>query len=161
VDAERGAHKSAPGCFVASVSEFQITAAAGTVRSDWGQSIVSGLTSTPRERDTTISKDANLITFINVLTVDPTSQSRLVELLIKATDRCVRHARGFISSSLHRSRDGTKVRMYAQWRSLVDYEAMRRDLGPVPYLEEALTIAKFEPGMYDVVESFAPPREEV
>jgi len=28
--------------------------------------------------------------------------------------------------------------------------------GPFPM--EALTIAKFEPGIYDVVESFAPPR---
>jgi hypothetical protein len=110
---------------------------------------------------TTISKDANLMTFINVFTVDPANQSRLVELLMKATDSSVRHARGFISSSLHGSRDGTKVTMYAQWRSLVEYEAMRRDPGPVPYLEEALTIAKFEPGMYDVVESFAPPSEEV
>ena len=33
--------------------------------------------------------------------------------------------------------------------------------GPVPYLQEALTIAKFEPGIYDVVESFAPPRDEI
>jgi hypothetical protein len=48
--------------------------------------------------------------------------------------------------------------MYAQWRSLDDYETMRRDPGPVPFLQEALTIAKFEPGIYDVVESFAPPR---
>jgi hypothetical protein len=47
--------------------------------------------------------------------------------------------------------------MYAQWRSLDDYEAMRSDPGPVPYLQEALTIATFEPGVYDVVESFAPP----
>jgi len=31
----------------------------------------------------------------------------------------------------------------------------------VPYLQEALTIAKFEPGIYDVVESFAPPRDEI
>ena len=46
--------------------------------------------------------------------------------------------------------------MYAQWRSLDDYEAMRRAPGPVPYLQEALTIATFEPGIYDVVESFAP-----
>ena len=106
---------------------------------------------------TTISKDAQLITLINVFTVDPSNQSRLVELLTKATDTFVRHARGFISSSLHRSRDGTKVTMYAQWRSLDDYETMRRDPGPVPYLQEALTIAKFEPGIYDVVESFAPP----
>jgi quinol monooxygenase YgiN len=106
---------------------------------------------------TTIWKDADLITLINVFTVDPTNQSRLVELLTKATATFVRYARGFISASLHRSRDGTKVTMYAQWRSLDDYEAMRRDPGPVPYLQEALTIATFEPGIYDVVESFAPP----
>jgi hypothetical protein len=78
---------------------------------------------------TTISKDADLITLINVFAVDPSNQSRLVELLTTVTDRFVRHARGFISSSLHRSRDGTKVTMYAQWRSLDDYETMRRDPG--------------------------------
>ena len=116
----------------------------------------------PTERMmTTISKDADLITLINVFTVDPSNQSRLVELLTTVTDHFVRHARGFISSSLHRSRDGTKVTMYAQWRSLDDYETMRRDPGPVPYLQEALTIAKFEPGIYDVVELFAPPRDEI
>jgi hypothetical protein len=105
---------------------------------------------------TTISKDAKLITFINVFTVDPANQQRLVELLVKATDTSVRHARGFVSSSLHRSLDGTKVTMYAQWQSLVDYEAMRKDPGPLPYLQEALTIATFAPGMYEVVESFSP-----
>jgi len=46
--------------------------------------------------------------------------------------------------------------MYAQWRSAEDYEAMRRDPGPLPFLEEALTIAKFEPGMYEVVRIFSP-----
>jgi hypothetical protein len=73
---------------------------------------------------TTISKDADLVTLINVFTVDPSNQSRLVELLTKVTDTFVRHARGFISSSLHRNRDGTKVTMYAQWRGLDDYETM-------------------------------------
>jgi hypothetical protein len=109
---------------------------------------------------TTISKNVNLHTFINVFTVDPANQSRLIELLIKVTDSYVRQAPGFISSSLHRSLDGTKVTMYAQWRSLADYEAMRKDPGPIPYLEEALTIANFEPGVYEVVESFAPPHDE-
>jgi hypothetical protein len=51
---------------------------------------------------TTISKDAHLITLINVFTVDPSNQSQLVELLTKVTDTFVRRARGFISSSLHR-----------------------------------------------------------
>jgi hypothetical protein len=110
---------------------------------------------------TTMSKDADLMTLINVFTVDPSNQSRLVELLTKVTDTFVRHARGFISSTLHRSRDGTKVTMYAQWRGLDDYEAMRRDPGPMPYLQEALTIATFEPGIYDVVASFAPPRDVI
>jgi quinol monooxygenase YgiN len=109
---------------------------------------------------TTISKDAGLITFINVFTVAPANQSRLVDLLIKVTDGYVRQAPGFISASLHRSLDGTKVAMYSQWRSLGDYEAMRRDPGPVPYLQEALTIAKFEPGSYEVVESFSPASPE-
>ena len=106
---------------------------------------------------TTISKNAQLITLINVFTVDPSNQSRLVELLTPATATFVRYARGVISASLHRSRDGTKVTMYAQWRSLDDYEAMRKDPGPAPYLQEALTIATFEPAIYDVVDSFAPP----
>jgi hypothetical protein len=43
---------------------------------------------------TTISKDAELVTLINVFTVDPSNQSRLVELLTNVTDTFVRHARG-------------------------------------------------------------------
>jgi quinol monooxygenase YgiN len=109
---------------------------------------------------TTISKDADLTTLINVFTVDPANQSRLVDLLINVSDTYVRQAPGFISASLHRSLDGTKVTMYSQWRSLADYEAMRRDPRPVSYLQEALTIAKFEPGIYAVVESFAPAARE-
>jgi quinol monooxygenase YgiN len=68
----------------------------------------------------------------------------------------VRHAPGFISASLHRGLDGTKVTMYAQWRSLGDYEAMRGNPGPARYLEEALTIATFEPGTYEVVDCYGP-----
>ena len=104
----------------------------------------------------TISKDARVVTFINVFTVEPANQQRLVNLLARVTDISVRHAPGFISSALHRSLDGTKVTMYAQWRSVEDYESMRRDPGPLPFLEESLTIAKFEPGMYEIVRTFTP-----
>jgi heme-degrading monooxygenase HmoA len=103
---------------------------------------------------TTISKDQKLVTFINTFKVEPTNQVRLVELLAHVTDTFVRHAPGFISSSLHRSLDGSKVAMYAQWRTIEDYEAMRRDPAPLPYFKEALTIATFEPGMYEVAETF-------
>ena len=49
--------------------------------------------------------------------------------------------------------------MYAQWRSVADSEAMRTDPAPLPYLQQALAIATFEPGMYEVVRTFAPPPE--
>jgi quinol monooxygenase YgiN len=97
-----------------------------------------------------------MVTLINVFTVEPTNQQRLVELLTAATQDSVRFAPGFISARLHRSLDGTKVTMYAQWRSAADYEAMRADPAPLPYLREAMTIATFEPGMYEVVQTFEP-----
>ena len=44
--------------------------------------------------------------------------------------------------------------MYAQWRSVADYQAMRENPTARPYLQQALAIAKFYPGMYEVVEMF-------
>jgi quinol monooxygenase YgiN len=108
---------------------------------------------------TTISTKGDVITLINVFTVEPANQWRLIELLTKATEVSVRRAPGFVSASLHRSRDGTKVTMYAQWRSIDHYRAMRQDPVPLPFLQEALTIAKFEPGVYEVERIFAPDGE--
>jgi len=107
-----------------------------------------------------ISTKSSVVTLINVFTVDPTNQHRLVELLTRATEVSVRHAPGFVSASLHRSLDGTKVTMYAQWRSVEDYQAMRQDGAPLPFLQEALALATFEPGMYEVVQTFAPLGED-
>jgi len=106
-----------------------------------------------------IYKKARTIALINVFTVEPANQQRLVDLLARATDGVVDRAPGFVSSTLHRSIDGTKVTMYAQWRSAADYHAMRQDPGPLPFLEEALTIAKFEPGIYEIVRTFLPAGE--
>lgn len=97
-----------------------------------------------------------MIALINVFTVEPVNQQRLVDILARATDVSVCQADGFISARLHRSTDGTKVTMYAEWRGVDDYEAMRRDPGSLPYFHEALSIARFEPGMYEVVRTFLP-----
>jgi len=96
------------------------------------------------------------LTLINIFTVDPAKQKELMDVLVRATEAFVRHAPGFISARLHRSLDGTKVAMYAQWQSREAYEAMRRDPGPRPYFEQALAIATFELGMYEVVQTFLP-----
>ena len=42
--------------------------------------------------------------------------------------------------------------MYAQWEGVDAYQAMRGNTSP--FLEQALAIAKFDPGMYEVVETF-------
>ncbi|GAB1584507.1 antibiotic biosynthesis monooxygenase [Phyllobacterium phragmitis] len=94
---------------------------------------------------------------INVFTVDPPNQQRLVDLLARATNEFVRRAPGFVSATLHRSIDGSKVTMHAQWRSIEDYETMRADPEPLPLFKEALTFARFDPGMYEVVRTFSPP----
>ena len=104
---------------------------------------------------TTISPSRKLVTLINVFTVEPANQQRLLDLLARATETSVQHAPGFVSASLHRGLDGTKVTMYAQWRAVEDYEAMRADPAPLPYFQQALAIAKFDPGMYEVVETFS------
>ncbi len=103
---------------------------------------------------TTVSSPHKRVTLINVFTVEPANQRQLVELLARATETSVRHEPGFISAILHRSLDGTKVTMYAQWRSAEDYQRMRENPAPLPYLQQALTIAKLDPGMYEVVETF-------
>src|ERR1700720_1280266 len=101
------------------------------------------------------SDESGVVTLINVFTVDPADQQRLVDLLTRATDTAVSRAPGFLAATLHRSIDGTKVTMYAQWRSVEDYDAMRRDPAPLPYFQQALAIAKFDPGMYEVVATFS------
>jgi quinol monooxygenase YgiN len=106
----------------------------------------------------TISKGRTPVTFINVFTVTPEKQEELIALLTEVTERHVRHRRGFISASLHRGIDGKKVTMYAQWASIDDYEAMRKDSGSSPALEKALAFATFDPGMYEVAEIFIPDR---
>jgi len=105
---------------------------------------------------TTISRQNKYLTLINVFTVEPANQQKLVDLLTLATKSSVQNITGFISSSLHRSLDGTKVTMYAQWRSMEDYQNMRNNATASPYLQQALEFAKFDPGMYEVVETFSP-----
>jgi quinol monooxygenase YgiN len=105
---------------------------------------------------TQISKHDRLVTFINVFTVEPFRQRELLDLLDRAT-QIVRLEPGFISSSLHRSIDGSKVTMYAQWRSVEAYQAMRENPTPLRYFEQIVAFATFEAGMYEVIETYSPP----
>jgi quinol monooxygenase YgiN len=96
------------------------------------------------------------MTVINVFTVAPQQQGRLIELLTQATESSIRHIPGFVSAALHRGLDGSKVTMYAQWATPEDYDRMRARPDASPFLAEALSIARFEPGFYEVIRVFIP-----
>ena len=101
----------------------------------------------------TISKDNKLVTLINVFTVEPAKQQELVDLLVTATESPMRHLPGFISASIHRSLDGTKVANYAQWRSVADFQAMQESPAAIRHMQKAAALANFDPGLYEVVET--------
>ena len=99
----------------------------------------------------TISKDDDLVTLINVFTVAPEDQQRLVDVLVEATQAVMRKQPGFISANIHRSLDGTRVTNYAQWRSREAFEAMLGDREAAERMGEAARIAeRFEPHLYEV-----------
>jgi heme-degrading monooxygenase HmoA len=99
----------------------------------------------------TIAKDRDLVTLINVFTVAPEDQQRLVDVLVDATQAVMRNQQGFISANIHRSLDGTRVTNYAQWRSPEAFEAMLGDREAAEHMGEAAKIAEsFEPHLYEV-----------
>jgi hypothetical protein len=107
---------------------------------------------------TTIAKGAKCVTSINVFTVEP--ESATARWVARARDRYVGAACAWVhllrSSSQPRRHQGDHVRAVADDRGLRSHA--ERPSSP-PYLQEALTIAKFEPGLYEVVESFAAPEQ--
>ena len=97
-----------------------------------------------------IRADAGVLTLINVFTVAPARQQELLDVLVEATESVMRHQPGFVSASLHRSHDGTRVVNYAQWRSREDFEAMRRDPQARPHMVHAASLATFDPILCEV-----------
>src|SRR5215210_4506045 len=99
----------------------------------------------------TIAKDNDVVTLINVFTVAPEDQQRLVGVLVEATEAVMSKQPGFVSANIHRSLDGTRVTNYAQWRSREAFEAMLQNREAGEHIGEAARIAKsFEPHLYEV-----------
>lgn len=100
---------------------------------------------------TTITTEKNLVTLINVFTVAPENQQRLVDLLIEATQHTMRNQPGYLSANIHKSVDGTKVTNYAQWRSREDFEAIGKNPEVTVHMRAAGQLAiSFEPHLYEV-----------
>ena len=98
----------------------------------------------------TINPDAKFTTLINIFSVAPEDSDRLVKLLKEGTDAWISQVPGFVSSSLHVSRDARRVVIYGQWRSADAIAAMRQSPQMPAYFERIKALAQMEAITCDV-----------
>ena len=75
-----------------------------------------------------VSQEGNLVTLINVFETRPEQQQALIDQWIRFTEE-VKKEPGYIGTALHRSKDGTRVINYAQWRSDADFDSFLKKYG--------------------------------
>jgi antibiotic biosynthesis monooxygenase (ABM) superfamily enzyme len=98
----------------------------------------------------TINANTDVITQINVFTVPEGGQQALIDLLKEAA-QFASSTPGWISASVHRSRDGTRVVNYAQSENLEAAVRIIKRLKEGGWLERNEAFGKAHPGLYDVV----------
>ncbi|HET7170839.1 MAG TPA: antibiotic biosynthesis monooxygenase family protein [Gaiellales bacterium] len=74
----------------------------------------------------TIRPDSDYATFINTFRCQPENQDEVVEINVEIVEQVASTFPGFISASIHRSTDGTRVFNYLQWESGEHLAAMQR-----------------------------------
>jgi Antibiotic biosynthesis monooxygenase len=96
-----------------------------------------------------IQTNTGIVTQINVFTVPNGCQQPLIDFLAQAA-QVAREVPGWLSASLHRSLDGTRVVNYAQ---SVDLDAAQRVIGHLKakgMLEGNRAYGEAHPGLYEV-----------
>jgi len=102
--------------------------------------------------EATIRVGSDITTLVNVFTVEPDNQQTLVQLLKEGTETFFSKQPGFISSSVHASREGGRAINYSQWASAKDIEHFRSDPKFAPYIQRLVALAKAETILCEVVE---------
>ena len=100
--------------------------------------------------DTSIRVDSAVTTLVNVFTVEPDNQPKVLALLQEGIETMFSKMPGWISSNLHKSRDGRQVISYSQWRDAKDIDAFRQDPRMQPYFQRFGALAKLEAFTCDV-----------
>jgi heme-degrading monooxygenase HmoA len=90
-------------------------------------------------------------TMINVFSVAPENQQELIQLLVQAAQHIMSKQPGYRSARIHRSLDGTKVAVQAQWRSREDFEGLAGNPEAAAHMRRARALAAFEPVLYEIV----------
>jgi quinol monooxygenase YgiN len=98
----------------------------------------------------TIRANSGVVTLINVFAVNPENQQSLVAVLMEGTEALMSRRPGYISASIHVSKDGRRVINYSQWKSLEEIEAMRQHPDVGPYMKRVAGLGTFEAIACDV-----------
>jgi quinol monooxygenase YgiN len=97
-----------------------------------------------------IAAGQGIVTHINVFTTAPEKQQLLVDSLME-TVQAARSVKGWLSASIHRSHDGTRVVNYVQYESREAAQAVLKHLAAGGYLKRNTELGTVAPGQYDVV----------
>jgi hypothetical protein len=97
----------------------------------------------------TIKKGSDVVTLINVFSCQPENQQALVDAWVRATEETLGKLPGIISASLHKSKDGTRVVNYAQWKTSENWERLL-EIGKSSYFVEMGKFGKPDAHLYEV-----------
>jgi antibiotic biosynthesis monooxygenase (ABM) superfamily enzyme len=98
----------------------------------------------------TINANTGVVTQINVFTVPEGGQQALIDFLKEAA-KFASATPGWLSASVHCSRDGTRVVNYAQSEDLEAAQRIINRLRKGGWLERNKAFGDAHPGLYDVV----------
>jgi quinol monooxygenase YgiN len=97
-----------------------------------------------------ITPNTEMATFVNLFNVEANNQEELVDILTKGAENLLSKLPGYVSASIHRSRDGKHALVYSQWRRQEDFQAVRTNPALQQYFARLREIATFEPISYEV-----------
>jgi hypothetical protein len=120
--------------FVAGVAATGVALSATPAHSQIGSPVMQA----------TIRTDGQVITLVNVFTVEPAKLPSLLDVLRHGTETFFSKMPGFVSSSVLTARDGSRAINYSQWKGAEEIAAFRRDPRFAPYIQQLLALAKAE-----------------
>jgi hypothetical protein len=93
---------------------------------------------------------SNHVTLINTFFTTRENQNTVYDEVKKFEHEFLRLQRGFVSSSLHLSLDGSRILNYIQWNSLAEYQRLLTLKEVQDHLRTVSSLAKHELLMYKV-----------
>jgi quinol monooxygenase YgiN len=90
-------------------------------------------------------------TFINTFRCEPSDQDEVLRINVDIVEEVAKKAPGFISASIHRSMDGTRVVNYLQWESAEHLAAMQASSEFQAIARRFAGLIEFEPNECEVV----------